>query len=138
MTRGRFKTSFWPTVRESEEELVSTRGASATTETTSVTPPGSITASTRALRPTSRAMPVWVNPLKPVRLTSSLYWPTGSSRSAYCPAESVVVLRANCVPRLVAVTIAVGTAAPDVSLTLPRIVPVATWAWALAAGAACR
>ena len=39
-----------------------------------------------------------------------------------------MAVRENCVPRLVAVTDAPGTAAPELSLTLPRIVPVATWA----------
>ena len=35
LTSGRFSTSFWPTVRESAAVLVSTSGASPTTETTS-------------------------------------------------------------------------------------------------------
>ncbi len=42
LTSGRFSTSFWPTVRVSDAELVSTSGASALTETTSWTLPGSI------------------------------------------------------------------------------------------------
>ena len=42
----------------------------------------------------------------------------------------MLAVRENCVPTWVAVTWAVGTAAPELSLTVPRIVPVATWAWA--------
>ena len=52
--------------------FVSTRGTSATTETTSVISPGSMTGSMRALRPTSSRMPVCEKFLKPVSVTSSL------------------------------------------------------------------
>ena len=78
----------------------------------------------RALRPTSILIPVCEKTLKPVSVTSSLYSPTGSRRSAYWPSASVVVVRAYCVARCVAVTLACGTTAPVESFTCPRIVPV--------------
>ena len=125
MTSGRLRTSFWFTLRDSAPVVVSTSGASPTIETTSAKFPSSIVASTRALRPTSRMMPVRVKPLKPghldfdgvvadrQQLQTVLAVGRRSSRSSR-----------TCVPVCVAVTVTPGTTAPWASFTLPRIVPV--------------
>ncbi len=72
LTSGRFRTSFWLTVRESDADEVSTSGESPTTVSVSSTVPSAIDASTRALRPTSRAMPVCEKLLKPASATTTL------------------------------------------------------------------
>jgi hypothetical protein len=73
LTSGRFKTSFWLTARDRDAVVVSISGASPTTDTTSLTLPGSMVASMRALRPTSSTIPVRRKFLKPSSATSTWY-----------------------------------------------------------------
>src|SRR5579885_3439507 len=45
------------------------------------------------------------------------------------PSAPVVVLSSAPVPSLVSVTLAPVTEAPEASVTVPRMLPVSTWAW---------
>ena len=85
--------------------LVSTSGESATTETTSDTAPGSIVASTRALRPTSSDDAGLREVLEAVERDVDLVVADGQQPQRVLPRASVAVVRENCVSRLVAVTV---------------------------------
>src|SRR6516164_5204415 len=86
-------------------------------------PSDSSTANTRASF-TSNTIPVRVYCLKPVRLTSSRYGPTGRFGSVYDPFASVTVVRFRPVSVCVAVTSAPGSTPPPVSFTTPVICAV--------------
>jgi hypothetical protein len=100
---------------------VFTKGASAVIETVSVTPPTSITGSTRALRFTSRKIPTWLNFLKPGALTSTRYVPKGRALKTYLPDSSATRVRVKLVSCCVTVISTPGTTAPVESVTVPNI-----------------
>src|SRR5262249_32966679 len=55
---------------------------------------------------------------------TSRYLPVGRDGAVYSPTASVTIVRVRPVPRLVSVTVAPGTAAPVLSVTVPSTVPV--------------
>src|SRR5262249_32292070 len=68
--------------------------------------------------------------LKPVSSTRSLYVPGGRAGMAYNPPSVVTVLAVTLVAALVAVTVAPGMTAPELSVTVPVRTPRSDWACA--------
>src|SRR5262245_7863315 len=119
--------SSW-TVVPSSDVATCTSGEAAATVTVSATVPTSSRAFTRTFVSTVSSMSESVAVLNPGSSATILYLPVGSEGAVYSPAWSVTMVRVRPVPWFVSVTVAPGTAAPDVSVTVPRIVPVTAWA----------
>src|SRR5205814_6874539 len=77
-----------------------------------------------ASSPTARLIPVWRAALKPDSSAFTSYLPTGRDNTRYVPVSLVLAVRPAPVSRLVTVTLAPGTAAPEESSTLPETVAV--------------
>src|SRR5262245_52703906 len=69
-----------------------------------------------------------VTVLKPWISATTVYLPVGSDGAVYSPSRPLVTTRVVPVPTLVSVTVAPGTTAPELSVTVPTIVPVTAWA----------
>ena len=108
----------------SSDEAICTSGELAATVTFSATAPICSCTLMRTRWSTPRSMSGIVTVLKPGSSDTSRYLPVGSDGAVYSPTESVTTVRVSPVPRLVSVTVAPGTAAPVVSVTEPRMVPV--------------
>jgi hypothetical protein len=66
--------------------------------------------------------------LNPWAETPTVYAPIGRSVTRYDPELVVVALRVSPVAALLTVTVALGSTAPDESVTSPEISPVIFWA----------
>jgi hypothetical protein len=104
---------------------VSTSGASPVTVTASSTAPTAIAMSTRAVSLTRTVMPSRVVVLNPESVALTLYCPGASSGTAKKPSAPVVTTRVWVVPWLTTSTVAPGMTAPDASVTMPVMPPVA-------------
>src|ERR1700693_1960632 len=89
--------------------------------------PTSSCAFTTVLLDTFSTTSLATNCLNPDCLTVTVYVPGFSSTTTYSPAALAVTLRASSVPLLTIETEALGTRAPDLSVTTPLIVPVNFW-----------
>src|SRR5206468_7499326 len=77
---------------------------------------------------TSRMMPVRITVLNPAIETSTVYVPVGNSPNEYDPTPFVTVERLKPVFSFFTVTVAPGTTAPVLSVTVPRMLAVILWA----------
>src|SRR5436309_1100417 len=73
-------------------------------------------------------MPVRITVLNPAREASTVYAPVGTSPNEYDPAPFVTVERLKPVFSFLTVTVAPGTTAPVLSVTVPRRLAVILWA----------
>jgi hypothetical protein len=106
------------------DRVASTSGTSAVMETTSCVPPTESGTSMVATAPTVSSIDVRFSVRKPCASTVSSYSPTGMRVKLYSPASVVAVVRLDPVAVLVAVTFALGTAAPVASVMVPlRVAP---------------
>src|SRR5262245_7740179 len=106
---------------------VSTTGDSPVTVTVSVISPTRRSALTMAVNCVVSSMPSRLTPANPGSVNETTYTPGLRSTILYCPFSSVVAVRA-CSMRagLEASTVTPGITAPDVSRTMPAMLPV--WA----------
>src|SRR5437667_7151903 len=105
------------------EPVASTSGMASLTVTVSLCAPGSMVKSTRISWPTSSTTFSRASVLKPGNSTRTVYVPGISVGALYCPASSVVTVRARplCVSTML--MLAPGKTAPVGSVTLPRMRP---------------
>ena len=108
---------------------------SAVTSTVSPTVPISSLTSTPTVSFELTRRPLVSYVLKPASATLRLYVPGSTAAKKKPPVALVTMSREKRVPSLASVTVAPGTTAPDVSVTVPRKLP-ALWANALVASAA--
>ena len=116
------------TVVPSSELLVCTSGASAWISIASLIWPISSFRSARSFWSTPRCRLARLTFLNPLISAVTLYVPVGSSGAVNSPDGSVTTVRLRPVSVFTSVTVAPGIAAPDVSRTVPRIVPLTAWA----------
>src|SRR5216683_5647477 len=129
---GKFSMVVWFMLVVKSARSVVIIGSSAVATTTSAIALTLSCASMVVTRPTSTVMFVALNALKPVPKISSEYTPGWRWISKYLPLPSVTPLEAAAVPRFRLLTAALGTTAPDGSVTVPPIAPsVVDWALAL-------
>src|SRR5687767_2221571 len=115
------------------EESVCKAEASAVMLTVSEVWPTSIFASTRTRSPATSVSSLTMKPLKPAASTRTEYRPIGNRLKTYSPELSVVAARTLFVPRLVMVTLALGSTPPELSVTVPTTSEVVICANAVAA-----
>ena len=99
---------------------------SAAAFTSTVTASAAATESVAFTRKSCRALSAtpWMFVVeKPVRATVTTYWPALTLLNKYAPSPSVVVVRSVFSSTLCRATAAPGIAAPDESVTMPRILP---------------
>src|SRR6266498_482954 len=102
--------------------------AGLSTVTVSESAPATSCTSSPRTSATSRMMHVRITDLNPVRETSTVYGPVGNSPNEYDPDPFVIVERLKPVFSFLTVTVAPGTTAPVLSVTVPRRLAVILWA----------
>src|SRR5438552_18295705 len=98
--------------------------AGLSTVTVSESAPATSCTSSPRTSATSRMMPVRITDLNPARETSTVYGPVGNSPNEYDPDPFVIVERLKPVFSFLTVTVAPGTTAPVLSVTVPRMLAV--------------